>query len=150
MIMRFCFSLALAALCGAQTLPPPRFHHLHLNSVDPDAAIEFYTRQFPSTVRGTYAGGPALKSGPVWVLFTKVKMPPSTQPQTAIWQFGWHVVDVHKNMALYQQRGVKLLPLYTTDEDGSVFVSSDTWPGAMGHWAAPRRKSSKRSLFLVN
>jgi len=35
-------------------------------------------------------------------------------------------------MALYQQRGVKLLPLYTTDEGGSVFVSSDTWPGANG------------------
>ena len=25
----------------------PGFHHLHLNSVDPDAAIEFYMRQFP-------------------------------------------------------------------------------------------------------
>jgi len=127
--MRFYFPLALAALCGAQTLPVPVFHHLHLNSVDPNAAIEFYTRQFPSTERATYAGEPALRSGPVWVLFTKVKAAPPTQPQTAIWHFGWHVVDAHKNMAVYQQRGVKLLPLYTTGEGGSVFVSSDTWPG---------------------
>jgi len=30
-------------------LAAPGFHHLHLNSVDPDAAIDFYTRQFPPT-----------------------------------------------------------------------------------------------------
>jgi catechol 2,3-dioxygenase-like lactoylglutathione lyase family enzyme len=116
----------------AQTLPPPGFHHLHLNSVNPDAAIDFYTREFPSTTKATFAGLPALKSGKVYVLFTKVNTPPPTQPQTAIWHFGWHVVDVQKNRAAYQERKVKLLPLYTTDEGGSVFVSSDTWPGAGG------------------
>src|SRR4029078_3007546 len=103
MRIRFCFPLALAVLCGAQTLPAPGFHHLHLNSVDPDAAIEFYTRQFPSTQRAANAAAPALRYGEVWVLFTKVKTPPPTQPQTAIWHFGWHVVDAHKNMALYQR-----------------------------------------------
>jgi len=41
-------------------------------------------------------------------------------------------VDVQKNKAEYLERGVKLLPLYTTDEGGSVFVSSDTWPGVGG------------------
>jgi len=132
MTSRFYLLVALAAACRAQTLPAPGFHHLHLNSVDPDAAIEFYTRQFPSTERASYAGAPSLKSGKVWVLFNKVKTPPPTQPQTAIWHFGWHVVDAHKDMAAYQQRGVKLLPLYTTDAGGSVFVSSDTWPGANG------------------
>jgi len=30
----------------------PGFHHLRLNSVDPDAAIAFYTRQFPSADEG--------------------------------------------------------------------------------------------------
>ena len=35
---------------GAQNmLPAPGFHHLHLNSVDPEAAIGFYLRQFPTT-----------------------------------------------------------------------------------------------------
>ena len=30
---------------AAQTpLPAPLFHHLHLNSVNPDAAIEFYSK----------------------------------------------------------------------------------------------------------
>jgi catechol 2,3-dioxygenase-like lactoylglutathione lyase family enzyme len=124
------FLLGLA--CQAQQLPPPGFHHLHLNSVDPEKAIDFYTRQFPSTEKATFAGAPALKSGKVYVLFNKVKSPPPTTPQTAIWHFGWHVVDVQKNKAEYVARGVKLLPLYATEEGGSVFVSSDTWPGVGG------------------
>src|SRR6185295_10169754 len=94
----------------------------------------FYTRQFPSTSKITFAGAPALKSpNNVLVLFTEVRTPPPLQPPTAIWHFGWHVTDVRKNMETYKQRPeVKLLPLYTTDGGGSVFVSSDTWPGTGG------------------
>src|SRR5215510_13892170 len=115
-------------------LDVPGFHHLHLNSTNPDAAIDFYTRQFPSTSKVMFAGAPALKSpNNVLVLFTKVSRPPALQPQTAVWHFGWHVTDVRKNMETYKQRpDVKLLPLYTTDEGGYVFVSSDTWPGTGG------------------
>jgi catechol 2,3-dioxygenase-like lactoylglutathione lyase family enzyme len=114
-------------------LPAPGFHHLHLNSVDPDAAIEFYMKQFPSTSKASLAGFPALKAGNVYVLFTKVSTPPPTEPQTAIWHFGWHVVDVRKNLEMYKQRReVHLLPLYTTEEGGEVFISSDTWPGTGG------------------
>ena len=54
-------------------LPAPGFHHLHLNSVDPDAAIDFYVRQFPSTSKTSWGGLPALTSpNNVLVLFTKV------------------------------------------------------------------------------
>ena len=127
-------ALVLASAATAQApLPTPGFHHLHLNSVDPGAAIDFYVRQFPSTVTSSFAGRPALKAGNVWVLFTKVNAPPPVEPQTALWHFGWHVVDVHQSLTLFQQRAeVHLLPLYTTDEGGSVFVSSDTWPGFEG------------------
>src|SRR5215510_5016781 len=94
-----------------ESLGVPGFHHLHLNSLNPDAAIDFYTRQFPSTAKTTFAGLPALQAGKVYVLFTKVSAPPATQPQTAIWHFGWHVVDVHKNLEMYEQRkDVHLLP----------------------------------------
>ena len=113
-------------------LPTPGFHHLHLNSPDPDAAIDFYTKQFPSTSKSTWGGFPALKTGKVFVLFTKVEKPALTEPQTAIWHFGWHVVDVRKSLAMYQQNKVPLLPLYTSPEGGKVLISSDTWPGADG------------------
>jgi catechol 2,3-dioxygenase-like lactoylglutathione lyase family enzyme len=115
-------------------LPTPGFHHLHLNSVDPDAAIAFYTRQFPSTSKGTWEGLPALFSpNNVMILFTKVAAPPAMSPPAAIWHFGWHVRDVRENLKTYQARpDVKLLPLYTTDEGGSVLINSDTWPAPKG------------------
>ena len=86
-------------------LPPPGFHHLHLNSVDPDAAIAFYIEQFPSSTRTNWAGVAALTApNNVLVLFTKVDTAPATQPQTAIWHFGWHVTDVRSNLATYIKR----------------------------------------------
>jgi catechol 2,3-dioxygenase-like lactoylglutathione lyase family enzyme len=116
-------------------LGTPGFHHLHLNSVNPEAAIAFYTKQFPSTSNAEWGGFPALKSpNNVLVLFTKVAAPPVADPQaTAYWHFGWHITDERKNLALYKSRpDVKLMPLYTTDEGGYVLVSSDTWPGTGG------------------
>ena len=75
-------------------LPMPGFHHIHLNSVDPDKAIGFYTRQFPTTTKSSWGGFPALESpNNVLVLFTKVDEPPAMEPQSAIWHFGWHVTD---------------------------------------------------------
>jgi catechol 2,3-dioxygenase-like lactoylglutathione lyase family enzyme len=115
-------------------LPTPGFHHLHLNAVDPDLAIGFYTRQFPSTKKTSWGGFPALASAnDVLVLFTKVDALPAMQPQSAIWHFGWHVTDARACLEAYRARPeVALLPLYTTDEGGSVLISSDTWPGIGG------------------
>lgn len=115
-------------------LSTPGFHHLHLNSVNPDAAIEFYVRQFASTAKTSWCGLPALKSpNNVLVLFTKVDTAPATEPPTAIWHFGWHVTDIHGKLETYRsRREVKLLPLYATDEGDSVLISSDTWPSMAG------------------
>jgi len=115
-------------------LPAPRFHHIHLNSVDPDSAIAFYTRQFPSTSKGSWGGFPALKSpNDVMVLFTKVNTPPTSEPQSAIWHFGWHVTNSRRCLETYKTRPeVELLSLYTSEEGGSVLISSDTWPGQGG------------------
>jgi hypothetical protein len=41
-------------------LPTPGFHHLHLNSVDPDAAIDFYVKQFPTSSKARWGGLPTL------------------------------------------------------------------------------------------
>jgi hypothetical protein len=49
------------------------------------------------------------------------------------WHFGWHVTDAHACLAAYRARPeVELLPLYTTEEGGSVLISSDAWPGVGG------------------
>ena len=119
-----------AVASGAAMLATPGFHHLHLNSVDPDAAIDFYVRQFPSTSKTSWGGFPALRSPTnVLILFTKVAAPPPTSPRTAIWHFGWHVVDSRKSLETYKSRpDVRHFPLYTSDEGGTVLISSDTWP----------------------
>jgi catechol 2,3-dioxygenase-like lactoylglutathione lyase family enzyme len=115
-------------------LSVPGFHHLHLNSIDPKAAIAFYTRQFPSTAKTSWGGLPALQSpNNVLILFTQVATPPATSPQTAIWHFGWHVTDSRACLETYRSRpDVTLEPLYTGDDGGTVFISSDTWPGTGG------------------
>ena len=127
----------VAADTGSQTqptqLPAPGFHHLHLNSINPEAAIAFYVKQFPTTSAGTFAGQPALQSpNNVLILFNKVDAPPATQPATAFWHFGWHVTDVRKSLEQFRSSGVTLLPLYTGDAGRTAFVSSDTWPGSGG------------------
>ena len=111
-------------------LAAPGFNHLHLNSVDPERAIDFYVRHFPRSAKTTWGGLPALSApNDVLVLFTKVATPAPTSPQTAIWHFGWHVTDTRASLEAYRSRpDLDLLPLYTTDEGGEVFVSSDTWP----------------------
>ena len=115
-------------------LDTPRFHHLHLNSVDPDAAIDFYVHQFGSTSRTTWNGSPALASpNDVLILFSRVSSAPPVDPDTAIWHFGWHVTDVRSSLESYRGReGLALLPLYTGEGDNFVVISSDTWPGAGG------------------
>jgi len=117
----------------AGALPAPGFHHLHLNSMNPETAIAFYTRAFPSTSKSAWKGLPALASpNNVLVLFTKVDQPPATQPQTAVWHFGWHVTSERSTMARLRTDGLTLLPLYTTDDGGTVNINSDTWPGTGG------------------
>jgi len=115
-------------------LPAPGFHHLHLNSVDPDAAIAFYVEQFPTSAKSSWGGFPALAApNNVLILFTRVSTAAPTSPQTALWHFGWHVTDTRKSLDTYTARkNLQLLPLYTTDEGGSVFISSDSWPGTGG------------------
>jgi catechol 2,3-dioxygenase-like lactoylglutathione lyase family enzyme len=134
-------AVALAATSLAATttplaqptrLAPPGFHHLHLNTVNPEAAIAFYTQQFRSTSATRFAGEPALSSpNNVLVLFTRVNRPPATEPPSAFWHFGWHVTSVRERLDTYLRTAITLLPLYDGD-GGTVFVSSDTWPGSGG------------------
>jgi catechol 2,3-dioxygenase-like lactoylglutathione lyase family enzyme len=115
-------------------LGTPGFHHLHLLSTNPDAAIDFYTSHFASAKKTTWNGFPAISAPTnVLILFTKVDRPPLTSPQTAFWHFGWNVTDERAKLAEYQAKYPKdLAPLYTGEGDGVVYVSSDTYPGVGG------------------
>ena len=116
-------------------LPTPGFHHLHLNSVDPDAAIDWYTRQFPSCTKGDWAGFPALLSpNNVMVLFTKVDRAAAHRAaeRDLAFRLARHRRAQEPRHLSGTRDDVELLPLYTTDEGGSVLISSDTWPNVGG------------------
>jgi catechol 2,3-dioxygenase-like lactoylglutathione lyase family enzyme len=50
------------------------FHHLHLNSTDPKAALDFYHARLEAEKR---------------IFFTKVDAPPQSEITSAIWHMGW-------------------------------------------------------------
>lgn len=125
----------LASPALAQTpLPPPTFHHLMLNSTDPDAAAAFYVKAFPSTTRTSWAGYPAILSPThVLILFNKVAAPPNADPlSTAFWHFGWNPPDQRAKVAALQAQGFAFAPLWTGQGDGAVVISSDALPGMGG------------------
>jgi catechol 2,3-dioxygenase-like lactoylglutathione lyase family enzyme len=147
-----CATLAvIAAPASAQPqLPPPRFHHIELNSVDPDAAIAFYVKQFPATARTVWEGKPALASPDnVLVVFNKVPRPPAADPNvTAYWHFGWNVVDSHRSMEAWGAQNL-LVPFYTDEQGDFVGISSDTYPyppGVPGRTRAQLAEAKAQNL----
>src|SRR3982750_471545 len=69
-------------------IEPLHFHHVHLNSVDPKAAAAYYPKPFALSATATqFNGFEAVKTGNVYVLFTKVAATPQnelTGPQTSV------------------------------------------------------------------
>src|SRR5579883_2798063 len=98
--MKLGIAAIFAATLCAQDLPAPGFHHLHLNSTDPNAAIDFYVKQFPSASRTTFAGARAEDRQGVHPVHESGNAP-ALEPQTAIWHFGWHVTDSRAAMARF-------------------------------------------------
>src|SRR4030095_8872731 len=76
---------------GQGKIAPMHLHHVHLNSVNPKAAAEYYPKPFSaSAAKTTFNGYEAVKTGNLYLLFTKVDTPPQTEltgPQTSIWHF---------------------------------------------------------------
>ena len=116
-------------------LPAPGFHHLHLNSVDPDAAIEFYTRQFPSTREGQLgrlSGAPVAQRRAGAVHQGRHAAADRAAERDLAFRLACHRRRRQPRGPSKRGREVELLPLYTTDEGGSVLISSDTWPSIGG------------------
>ncbi|MBI3695766.1 MAG: VOC family protein [Acidobacteria bacterium] len=89
--------LALSMASGQ----PARFHHLHLNTTDPAAAIDFYTSKIDCE-KARFAGlVDAVWAQKSWLLFTKVDQPPPWEITSAIWHFGWGAEDMK---ATYQKQ----------------------------------------------
>ena len=97
-----------------ETAPPPpvaaaHFHHLHLNTTDPAAAINFYTSKFDCE-KGRFAGlMDAVWAQKSWMLFTKVSAPPPWELTSAVWHFGWGAEDMKGDLSEATRHGHEVL-----------------------------------------
>jgi catechol 2,3-dioxygenase-like lactoylglutathione lyase family enzyme len=83
---------------SAAALPQPTFHHIHLNTVDPEKSIAWYSQYWPKGKKAMLAGFPAFTDNEgFYLLYTKVaKQAPGafsrsgerSVPQSAFWTFG--------------------------------------------------------------
>jgi catechol 2,3-dioxygenase-like lactoylglutathione lyase family enzyme len=98
------FALSCAPLF-AQTLPDAHFHHLHLNSTDPQAAIEFYTTKFDAEKASFKGLLEAIWTQKSWILVQKVASAPPSEVVSTIWHFGWGAgLDPADVKATYQRQ----------------------------------------------
>ncbi len=83
-------AILIVFIASAQETPASiGFHHVHLNSTNPPAAIDFYTKTFAVTKKASLAGWDSVQSEKMHLLFNKVSKPPAASLDSTIWHFGW-------------------------------------------------------------
>jgi hypothetical protein len=113
------------------------FHHVHLNSVDPAAAAAYYPKAFAkSAEKTTFNGHEAVKTGNLYILFTKVATPPQnelTGPQTSVWHFGWNTPNSREYNANFRKMGLTIAQMWNgSDADAKLIDLSGDVPSAPG------------------
>lgn len=110
---------------------PTTFHHVHLNSVDPAAAIGFYTKTFEVTKKITLAGLEGVQSENMYLLFNRVRKPPATTPESAIWHFGWGSPAMETDYQKHQANGISFATPLTKLGSGLLFAYMKAPDGAL-------------------
>jgi len=112
--------LGVAPMSHAQDAPPApvaHFHHVHLNSTDPAAAISFYTSKFDCE-KGRFAGlMDAVWAQKSWLLFAKADKPPKAEITSAIWHIGWGAENMKETYQKQLDSGTKFATPLTDISD---------------------------------
>jgi hypothetical protein len=131
-LVLFVTAVSIQRATAQTTIEPLRFHHVHLNSVDPVRAAEYYPRPFASATKTTFNGYEAVKTGNVYLLFTMVASTPQnelTGPQTSIWHFGWNTPNSRQYNEKFRAMGLEVAQMWDAADGKLVDMSSDTLPG---------------------
>jgi predicted enzyme related to lactoylglutathione lyase len=98
-------------------MPEAHFHHLHLNTLEPKSAIDFYTSKFDCE-KARFAGSmDAVWAQKSWLLFTKVNKAPAWELTSAIWHFGWGAEDMKATYEKHVATGTKFFTPLTDISD---------------------------------
>jgi catechol 2,3-dioxygenase-like lactoylglutathione lyase family enzyme len=116
-------TLAILLVAGAVSIaqnqpaePLVHFHHVHLNSLNPDLAMGWYTRHFDCE-RATFGGADALWAGKSWILFNKVDAPAPWRVTTALYHIGWGAENAKADYDKFIAMGVRFQqPMYDLAE----------------------------------
>ena len=95
MLARLLFLIAAAILVTMGQQPPSqpaRFHHIHLNSVNPGASLNFYSTRFNGT-RERLGNAEAIRATHLWLLFDKAERPAPAEIVSSIYHLGWGAPD---------------------------------------------------------
>ena len=121
--------VAVASLSGQVAIEPLHFHHVHLNSVDPKAAAAYYPKPFAlSATATTFNGFEAVKTGNIFILFTKVAATPQnelTGPQTSVWHFGWNTPNSRQYNEKFRAMGLTIAQMWDAADGKLVDMSKD-------------------------
>ena len=140
---------------AASTIEPLHFHHIHLNSMDPKAAAEYYPKPFPkSATKTTLNGFEAVKTGNIYILFSKVNTPPTnelTGPQTSVWHFGWNTPNSREYNANFRRMGLTIAQMWNgSDADAKlVDLSGDVPQAPGGGFATQEQVLANRATGIV-
>jgi predicted enzyme related to lactoylglutathione lyase len=116
----------------SQAAPPSiTFHHVHLNSADPAAAINFYNQTFEVTKKASLAGWDAVQSESMYLLFNKVSKPPETSLESAIWHFGWGSTAMESDYQKHLDKGITFATPITKLGSGLLFAYMKAPDGAL-------------------
>jgi catechol 2,3-dioxygenase-like lactoylglutathione lyase family enzyme len=136
--MRITYAALLAvSLSSSAFAQMPELHHVGLNSANPDRAIEWYLKVWPSAKRATVAGYPAVQAD-MLLLFNKVDRTPvgawrddlhRSDPQSAFWHIGANINTTDMKPRL-NAAGVTHLPLFLSPRD-----TQNVWRSGLAPYA---------------
>jgi hypothetical protein len=124
---------------AAGMLPMPTFHHVHLNSIDPDRSLNWYAQFWPRGKKTTYGGFPAFYDD-IYLLYTKVRRQAPgafdrklqrSVPQSVFWTFGSTFTDtvaMFERLSKLERKAFEFLPVYTGPGDDKGVLRSALGP----------------------
>ena len=93
------------------------FHHIHLNSSDPKAAIDYHLARFEAERDHPAGLDQGIRGHRTWLLFRKVGAPPPWQLTSGIWHIGWGAPDMLAEVERQKALGTRFFEPLTDISD---------------------------------
>lgn len=101
------FMVAAAPFAHAEDMEQPRFHHIHINAVDPAKSIEFYKTMFSAVPVKFHDVANGLLTDRSFILFNKVDQPAPWKLESGLYHIGWGGVDGPSEFKWRNEKGVE-------------------------------------------